>query len=392
MLSHSDPLRPALALQLAIKRLRRYMLSKQKEDLDKSIVQFTESILFPPCLWLVRGAGIHDALYLLSLAVVQRSTVTKLSEDAVYATKYLRHLRSQPHAALGLTRHAVTKLLVDALDTRVDLEAGNVMQNIGEMATLCLELLALDMSDIDITPSITRFVRTARSKLGMWVPDQPLDQVIECLRSARKVKPDLHDAQVALVECLCNRYCTTFVDDDYQEATSVLGEFPTSTSDILADRVQRLVTTMAVIRSKMNQRPEYSEEAIYRARALLSSFPEERHPTSFINLSLGELAEHRVGYFGSIGGLSASASNFPSVPVVPPKKDGYTRPIRERLELLHELHSRICDDDIMEINETIEQSRSILASSDPKHFLASFVFDSFAQILFEAFERTKKID
>ena len=63
---------------------------------------------------------------------------------------------------------------------KVELEAGNVIQNIGEMAVLCRELLTLDMSDFDTARSITLFARAVLLKISPWVPDQPLDQLVDC--------------------------------------------------------------------------------------------------------------------------------------------------------------------------------------------------------------------
>ncbi len=51
-------------------------------------------------------------------------------------------------------------------------------------------------SDGDTTLSITRFAGVVLStiKFSPDDPDQPLNQVIECLRLARKHKPDLLEA------------------------------------------------------------------------------------------------------------------------------------------------------------------------------------------------------
>src|SRR6266702_7010687 len=124
-------------------------------------------------------------------------------------------------------------MLVDALALQVELEAGNVMQNVEEMAVLCRELLTLDMSVVDITRTsraISPFVGAVLSKIRPGVPDQPLDQVIECLRAARKHTPDLREARFALGNSLSCRYCLTFVNNDYEEAASVLDEIIASSS------------------------------------------------------------------------------------------------------------------------------------------------------------------
>jgi len=126
------------------------------------------------------------SLFILAFVLLKRSDGSNKPEDAIYAVKYRRHLRDQPHKAFGLARHLVTTSLVDALAFQAELEAGNVMQNIEEMAVICRELLALDMSDVYTSHSITLFARAVRSKIRLWVPDRPLDQGIECLRAAGK--------------------------------------------------------------------------------------------------------------------------------------------------------------------------------------------------------------
>jgi hypothetical protein len=48
----SNPRRPLAIYRIAIDQVLRYDLSNQREDLDKAIVRFTESILLSPHSWL----------------------------------------------------------------------------------------------------------------------------------------------------------------------------------------------------------------------------------------------------------------------------------------------------------------------------------------------------
>ena len=105
---------------------------------------------------------------------------------------------------------------------QVRLGAGNVMQNIG---VLCCEHLT---SWICLTLIVTLFAKTVMSKIPPLATDQPLDQVVECLRAARKKhKPDLREARHAP---LAFRYSMAFVNDDYEVAVSVLDGTITSIS------------------------------------------------------------------------------------------------------------------------------------------------------------------
>ena len=154
------------------------------------------------------------------------------------------------------------------------------MQNIKEMASLCCELFTLDMLDDDASRSITRFALTVMSKIRLWVPDQPSGRLIECLRASGKHKPDLREARFALALSLSCRYIVTFANDDHEEAASVLGEIITS-GDSLDDFVamtHEFATRQAMIRSKMQQKPEFLE-AIYRARAFLGTSTNDEEPT-----------------------------------------------------------------------------------------------------------------
>ncbi|KAH9024164.1 CHAT domain-containing protein [Lactarius pseudohatsudake] len=382
--SRSNPLRLLSAVVLASTRARRHNLSNQGEDFDESIFYLTEAILLPPRSWVEHGPLVLRAFFTLAKALVRRSKMFNQLEDASYATKYLRHLRDQPHAAFVFPRHQVTACLVDVLAFQVELDASNVVQCIEEMSALSHELLTLDPSDSNTTLSVSLFSTAVTSKISLWVPDQPLNQVIECLRLAKKHKLDLPEASYALAWSLGCRYCTTFVDDDYEEAVSVFVQ------DEFVANVQQIVTALAVIRSMAHGAPEYWEEAIYRARTFTGpSFDKDR----FAEIT----AEQRVRYFGSIEGLEASSSNSSlsrPVPVVSFEKhddDPEIDPTFEKLELLDELLSKIRNNDTTEIDGAIEKGRTVLAPA-PRNLLTSGLFDLFGLILFEAFRRTNKIE
>ena len=350
-------------------RLRRHELLNQREDLDKFIFHLTEGILLPPHSWLEIGPMILYVLFTLAQSLALLSEMSNQPEDAIYAAKYFRHLRDQPHAAFGLPRHQVTALLVDMLAFQVGLEASNVAHCLEEMAILCNELLTLDASDVTTTASITCFARAVASKVSPLASDLPFNRVIECLRLARKHRPDLREARYALALSLFSRYCMTYVNDDYEEAASILDEIITSSSardgrDELVAITQVLVTKLAFLRSIAHETPEYSEEAMYRARAYPGSSSDIRE----IN------AKERFRYFRSIDGIEASSGNSPLSPPAPVAsfekhyEDPRIGPMIEKTDLLKGLLSRIRNNDITEIDEAIEKGRTVLASA-PKNML-----------------------
>ncbi|KAH9020891.1 CHAT domain-containing protein [Lactarius hengduanensis] len=388
---------------LATARFGRYKLSHQKDDLDKTILHLTESVLLQP--WSLPGPKPSILLIFLNLAVALclRSNDSKQPEDATYSAKYLRHLRDQPLEMFGFPRSLVTLSLLDALCVQVNLEAGNVMQEIGEMAVLCHELLTSesDASEDETTHAVTLIYEVVVSKIRIGAPDQPLDQVIECLRVARMHKPDLRGVGIALALSLAVRYFMTFVNDDYEEAASIMDEMaafspPEESQDEIVDIAQGIVTMLAITRSMVHRTPEKSEDAIHRASTLTSA-PVEK-PELLLAGVLEDTAKQRIRDFGSIEGLEAPSDDSPlSQPLVsiggsdePESKYG----LRKDSKLLEELFSKIRNCDTTDIEEVIEDGRAILASSDPRRHgpFTFYPFDLFGQILSEGFRRTKKTE
>ena len=351
-----------------------------------AIVHFTESILLLPFSWLQHGSFILDSFFHLASALFMRSKVTKQPGDAIYAAKYLVHLRDQPHETLSISRHRVTELLVDALAFQVELEAGNVMQNIREIAILSRELFIIETSDIDTTRLIDFIWEVALSKIDLLgVPEQPLDELIECLRAAMKRRPDLPQARAAFAMSLVLRYFMTSVDDDYEEAVSILVEMTTSgnSQDKSVARLQGFATGLAAVlamaRSSAHWTPEYLEEAMYRTRTFLGS-PSYAEFFSHIIINPEVVAKDRFRYFGSIEGVEEPSGSFVSLPVS-------AMPVSEAFDEMVSLGLVINDGDTMKIDEAIKKGRSIATSSPEARIL-----DTFCDILSEAFHRTKKIE
>ncbi|KAH9052213.1 CHAT domain-containing protein [Lactarius vividus] len=369
----------------------------EASDLDnlKEILHLAESTLLH---WQSLPEPKHIIQFFSALTLALHEHSEKHPEHAVYATKYLRHLRNQPHTASGFSRRVVTTSLVNVLVTQGISEGSNILQNIEEMAVLCRELLASDPSNEETTISVTLFSNIVSSKIHPLVPDQPLGQAIECLRLARIHKPELRRAHFALALCLRARYLTTLENDDYEEITSILDEIISSgplgdsqDEDIVTE-AQELVTRLALLRSSAHKSPEYLEEAIYRAHSFRSSFPAEHLLSSDITNTLKNHAKLRFNIFGSLEALQASSSKLP---LSQPGPVTFHNPEFVRMykkgELLEGLLSGIRDDDVMKIDEAIEKGRSILASFSPTHPLASTLFELFGMILDKAFERTYKI-
>ena len=382
-------------------QLDRYALSNEVKDLNKSILHLTELILLPPHSWPEHGPDILEVLLLLASALLRRSEASGQPEDAIFAAKFLRYLLDQPRDTSGVPRRLVTTMLMDALVFQVNLKAGNMAQNIGEMTALCRELFTSDVSNGDSTRYITLFFRVVSTSVRPWIPDLPLEQVIDFLRQVRTHKPELRGAQYALAFCLGTRYCKTFENDDYDEAASMLDEIiasrsPTDGQDEFIARVHRAVTGLAVVRSKTHNIPEYSEEAIYRARDFMNSSPEEHPFVPLVNHSLEDTAKQRFHHFGSIKGEASSGTSFLSQIVVAfgrkdKREDADFDQIFKKAMLLEEILSWIQNNETSDIEQVIEDGRTILASSDPSSQFAFYVLALFGLILFEAFKRTNDV-
>ena len=398
MSPRSHNLRPVALYILALARLERHMLSNQMENLDESISHCTKAILLPPHLWLNHGPMIFRTLFLLASVLFHRSMASKLPENAIYAAKYLRYLRNQPHSSFACRRHVVTKMLMASLALQVELKSGDVLEIIEEMVTLFHEFLTSDTSDISAIGSITIFTEVVLSQISgpIQFPDQVLNEVINCLRLARMRKPELRKAHLALVRSLSCRYTRTFTDDDYEEAASILDEMIAHNSlrDVVVGDVQHFVTLLAIYRAITHLTPEYGEEAIYRARAFLCTSSVEDFVHSLVRSVLASSAEQRFHYFGSANDLevASSQSSSGSLPVSDdnPELDKLVR-ILKKTELLEDLLSVIVNDNTTDIEMTIEESRSILTSFSPRDPIAPLL-ENFGRILFQGFERTKKIE
>ena len=128
-----------------------------------------------------------------------------------------------------------------------------------------------------------------------------------------------------------------------------------------------------------------SEEAIYRARAFLaSSSVDDPLYLDWSNV-LERASKNRFKYFGPIDNLETTSSSDP-LPPLPLPASVVTA---QKTWPLEGLRDGIRNHSITDIEEAVELSRSILATSDPSDLRSPRVF---ADVLFEAFERTKNID
>ena len=368
-----------------------------REDLDEAIVHLIESIRLLSLTWLRHRSTILETLFLLANALVLRSNVSTQpdSEDAIYATKYLFRLRDQPHEIPGVSRHRVTALLVDALALQVKLAAENMMQNIREMAVLSHELLTLEASDVDTTHPIILIYTVVKSKIRAGVPEQPLDELIECLREARKRRPDLLEGQIAFAMVLASRYYTTKANNDYEEAGSTLDQiiahaYPGNIQDKFVATAQESVTSIPTLlgmtQSLVYRTSEYLEEAICRTRTCFSSYFVKEF--SFIVFDPEFIEEGRLSFLSSIEEVEALSNPLLSQLLVVSLMPEFS----QTLDTMEDVLFGICDNgdtNTTKIDKAVDKGRSILVSYPHASILS--ILDLFGDILDEAFDRTKNI-
>ncbi|KAI0297316.1 CHAT domain-containing protein [Multifurca ochricompacta] len=251
----SHPLYTTYIHRLARSRFERYKLSEQKEDLDKSIVHYTEAIFLPPSWGFY--LNVVQIFFQLALSLFLRSEKFKQPED--------------------VSHELVTASLVKALTIQVELEADE-KRDIEEMVMLCQELLT-------------------------WKQVEPIDGVIQCLRDALKIlPPGSHDILLGLIMFLLIRYGTNYSNNDYDEAITLL-ESVIASSPLGNDRSKTqnealaFAATLARVRATFHPNPEYLEEATSRFRT-----------KRFDNFGLTEALQESRSYTSEMVSLASSSS------------------------------------------------------------------------------------
>ena len=169
---------------MAIFLSRRYKFSDESEDLEKSISYSTEAILLLFQNPTELGSYVIETLFHLVEALLIRSQQDKEPGDLKHAVEYLRYLQDQLLETSNVTRSLIKVCLVCALAVQVELEFVDLMQYIGEMATLCHELFiscveeSLLVHTVEHLASVIWMIRVP-------VTQPPPHEAIECLREAR---------------------------------------------------------------------------------------------------------------------------------------------------------------------------------------------------------------
>ncbi len=383
-------------------RFERYKILKDSDDLDRSVLRFTEAMSLP-LPWDKRCRSIFEIFFALTLALVHRAEDSRQAEDVTRSIIHLRYLRAQSLEAFNISPNRVTGLLVDALGIQSEMRLGDARQDIEEMVVLCHELLKSDIPTTSLSGFIMGLVQAVAAQFVRFNErHEPSDKVIECLREANRRLPDSHDVSTVLALSLFGRFLITYSNDDYEEGTIILNKVihaPGNGPTPHKEAALRLVTTFSQARSFMFGKPEHLEQAIHSMRTLLDEAPPEG--TLHFSVAYG-LALFQGSRFGdSVGrsGLQEAEAHIQSsggISFHPSFRD-LTPSLAELNADSHDKHldailsiDRIFEKE--EVEEAIKYCRALLASSQPDSLLGHLAGSGLGLLLLRAFDCTNKIE
>jgi CHAT domain-containing protein len=383
-------------------RFERYKILNASDDLDESILRFTEAISLP-LPWDPRCRNNIQIFFHLTIALVHRANDSKRPEDVTRSIIHLRYLRGQSLEveAFNIPPNRVTGLLLDALEIQVEMRLGDVRQDIEEMAVLCHELLKSDIPTTSLAGFIMGLVRAVNAQFGRFNErPEPSDKVIECLREANRRLPDSHDVSNALAMSLYDRFRITYSNDDYEEGTTVLDKVIHAPGDGLTQHKEialRLAAAFAQARSSMFGNPEYLEQAIHSTRTLLgeAALEDTLHPTVMYGLAL--LHGNRFDDSGVASGPQEAHLGNSGISDHRSFRDLTASLTELNAENDHDKHfdailsiDRIFNK--VEVEEAIKYCRLLLASSHPDSDIGHLAGMGLGVLLPRAFSCTNKIE
>ena len=288
-------LRSSCLFALADKRFKRYILSRESEDLDKTISHSTEAILLPFHTQSIL-TPYHEAILLLANALIYRSQTFKQSCDLEYAIKYIHYIQDQSLEISSDKRNQIKGLLVWALAIQLSLESIDPTRNIEEMATLCHELLRPGVEESLLYVTIQGFADGIRGTTVAFGQPPP-DNAIECLREARIRLPNLKKISFVLALSLHTRFNWARKLGDYKEGMSILDEL---IADPNADVKQAmdLAESFTLRRFNYDPKPEHLAEASLRNRTHLNAISSKDPNYRSVVSRLEDLEKAQFEMFG----------------------------------------------------------------------------------------------
>jgi len=409
LLSRSDP-RHALCVQyLARGRLTRYLRTGKKDDLEQSILSFTEAIFLP--LPSDPHPGAQDIAQLfcsLSIAILLRVELSSQPKDVKCCIMHLRYLYGQWREVRNDTAFTVRRALVCALAIHVNLGLGDVYRDIEEIADLCEAPLNFDTSTESLSFLINLLVRAVETLTEGPLERQILsEKVIDCLRKAIIHLPDLHVVSIVLAESLLHRFYITASDHDYEEGMAIvdkaIGFSSPGGQSPYEERALHLAAKFALFQFYASGKPDHLEHAITRLHTRLdatSTSLEDPHRENITQI-LSELQTFRTDFTSNARNAPHTLSSISESVKLPPFQDLIasltelnllktvpTATLRKHQEALENVHYLT---DLADIEDGIEYCRRLLASFPDSELVPEAHF-SLGHLLYRAFKCANEIE
>ena len=404
----SHPHRAYCVQALGIDRLQRYWKLNDSDDLEQSILRFTEAI-FLPLPWDRHCRNIIQIFFYIAGALVHRAYESRQVKDVTHAIIYLRYLRGQSLEVFNVPRNTATELLVDALRIRMNMKLGDVRQDVEEMAVLCHELLKSDISTTLLTGHIRSLAEAVIAQFSRFTERQePSDEVIECLREAIVHLPDgsdSHHVLIVLAWSLFERFRGTYSNEDYEEAIAILDKVIHPPDNKLTPHgphqeiASRLLILFAGHRADMFGKPEYLEQAIYRYRTSLGegSLKDTLRPKVRYELAMlrgmrfedpGDASAMQEAYIRDLGVADRSRPSFQDL--IASLTELNANNLDKHTNAIFSIDIDLISDG--EVEDAIKYYRMILASSHDDSPFSNLAGLALGLLLPRAFSCTNKIE
>ncbi|KAI0300955.1 hypothetical protein BC826DRAFT_966599 [Russula brevipes] len=337
----SDPMRPVLTHTLAMAQTVRHERSGQEEYLNEAILHrlhFTEVIFLP--------------FAEQSLDIVQTSSLFRVVES-------------------------VPTLLVQGLAVRVKSNAGDAMDGLEEMVSLCRGLLASDFSAGYPTTAITSLTGALLTVFNRW-----------------------EEVSLALAMALHHRFVIAFSSSDHEEATVLLNKVIASNPsdadshvlasclpDTLRPAVAEVLAVSAGLRVRHFGLPEDTEGAssgIAKIFGFLSSGPLHTSGRGVVELDAVRAAYSMTEIESNIQHLHERLST------ITPGTRHHIISLDNLADWYETKSSRTHGDDLLDIEEAIKYRRRALSSTSLTDLSRFHHLMSLGNVLFMAFKHGQK--
>jgi hypothetical protein len=289
----------------------------------------------------------------------------------------------------------VPTVLAQTLAVHVELNLGDVDEDIEEMADLCDELLKSDISIQFVIPPIADLARAInvhfKDHLNWKIRS---DKVMDCLQKAISRLPDLHQVTMLLAISLYDRHKVAPSDGHYKMSMAILdavlifrgsGDEPSP----CREEALHVAALLAASRFDGSGKPEHLEHAIYRTRTMLDGTSIEDTNRAIYIDCLSQLEELRLdgtaSTLSSLGKLPPCRElivSFPGPMAVNPDPITHAMHLAALVQHLYQLT------DVAYIEDGIKYCRLLLS----RGMLAFIAQITLGNLLHRAFQLTHKIE